>query len=318
MPNNHTQKLTHGAMIIAIFAILIAIAYYVPVISLAAALFAPLPMAWYSAKYDLATSIVTGGVGCLITLFFGGGLFILPFSMIFAVCGIVMGNALHKGKSKAYLFMSTGISLLITFAIQYIVAVKLFEQDFIKESFQLMRDSYMESFELAKNLTGEMPMNEEAFKETLNLMFQHMEMSIPAVVTLSAFFFAFLLISVNLPILKRLGIAIPKFHAFKDLRLPKTILWIYLIVLTVQLFVRPEIGTTLYVIVLNFSFVLWVLLTIQGISFLHFVLDLKRAPAFLKVLATILAIPLYNFVILLGILDLGFDIRSYVSGKIRK
>src|SRR5690606_35416704 len=99
-------------------------------------------------------------------------------------------------------------------------------------------------------------------------------------------------------ILKRLGITVPKFQAFKDLRLPRTILWIYLIVLTIQLFVRPELGTSLYVITFNFSLVLWVLLTIQGISFLHFVLDAYRAPKFLKGLATIFAIPLYNFVML--------------------
>ncbi|MFC5543034.1 MAG: YybS family protein [Bacilli bacterium] len=313
MPNNQTQRLTHGAMMIAIFAILIAIAYYVPIISLVATLFAPLPIAWYSAKYDRASSIILGVLGCIVTFFFGG-IVILPFSMIFAVCGVVMGDALRTGKSKAYLFMATGISLLITFAIQYIISVKLFNMDFIKESFQLMRDSYMQSFQFAENLTGETPITEEV----LNLMFQQMEIAIPATVTLAVFFMAFLLISINLPILKRLGIAVPKFSAFKDLRLPRTILWIYLIVLSIQLFVRPELGTSLYIIILNFSMVLWVLLTIQGISFLHFVLDAYKAPKFLKGLATVLSIPLYNFVMLIGILDLGFDIRSYVSGKIRK
>jgi len=313
MPNNQTQKITHGAMMIAIFAILIALAYYVPIISVVATLFAPLPLAWYSAKYDRASSVILGVLGCIITFFFGGFI-ILPFSMIFAVCGVVMGDVLRTKKSKAYLFMATGLALLITFAIQYVISVKLFNVDFIKESFQLMRDSYMESFQFAESLTGESAITEEA----LNLMFQNMEMAIPASVTIAVFFFAFLLISINLPILKRFGITVPKFSPFKDLRLPRTILWIYLIVLAVQLFVRPEIGTSLYVVILNFSLVLWVLLTIQGVSFLHFVLDAYRAPKFLKGLATVFAIPLYNFVMLIGILDLGFDIRSYVSGKIRK
>ena len=134
MPNNQTQRLTHGAMMIAIFAILIAIAYYVPIISLVATLFAPLPIAWFSAKYDRSSSIILGVIGCIITFFFGG-LLILPFSMIFAVCGVVMGDALRTNKSKAYLFMATGISVLITFAIQYLISIKLFETDFIKESF---------------------------------------------------------------------------------------------------------------------------------------------------------------------------------------
>ena len=64
--------------------------------------------------------------------------------------------------------------------------------------------------------------------------------------------FAFILIVINLPILKRLGIEVPKFTALKDLTFPKAVLWYYLIVLTINLFVHPEIGSTLYMIMLNY------------------------------------------------------------------
>lgn len=313
MPNNQTKRLAHGAMMIALFTIFNAIAFYVPIISLIASLFAPLPLAWYSAKYDRKTTIFVAIIACIVP-FFIGGLLILPFALVFAAVGVVMGDALRLKKSKVYLLMSTGITVLFSSAILYLVSLKLFETDFIKEFTQLWRDSFSRTMELSENLTGQTQMNQEM----LNNMLDTMETMIPASITLAAFFYAFIFISINLPMLKRLGINVPKFKSFKNMRLPRAVLWYYLIVLSINLFISPEPGTALYVICLNFSLVLWMLLTLQGISFAHYVLDAYQAPSFLKVLITIMAIPLYSFFVLIGIIDLGFDIRPIVKGKIQK
>ncbi|RUL49448.1 MULTISPECIES: YybS family protein [Lysinibacillus] len=313
MPNNQTKRLANGAMMVALFSILITIAFYVPIISVVATIFAPLPLAWYSAKFDRSASILVAILGCIIP-FFLGGLLIVPFALIFASIGVVMGEALRLKKSKVYLLLSSTITVLITFALQYVISIKLFETDFIKEAMQIMRESYEKSIELSQNLTGQTPID----SKTLNLMFDTMQMALPASITMGAFFFTFIIISTNLPVLKRLGVNIPKFNAFKNLRLPRSVLWYYLIVLSINLFISPETGTTLYVICLNLSLVLWLLLTIQGASLIHFCLDAFGSPSFLKVLATVMAVPLYSFYVLLGILDLGFDIRSFVKGKIQK
>lgn len=313
MPNNQTKRLAQGAMMIALFTVLIAIAYYIPVISLIATFLAPLPIAWYSATYDRNSSIFVAIIGCIITFFFGG-LLIVPFALIFASIGLVMGIGIGLKKSKISIFMSTGITVLITFAIEYLISLKVFEVDFIRDSLQLMRESYEKSIEFSKNLTGQSPMTEEA----LDYLFTTMELSIPASITIAIFFYTFIIIAINLPILKRLGIDTPKFNAFKDLRMPRAILWYYLIVLSISLFVQPEVGTALHVICLNLSLILWILLTIQGISFVHYCLDLMGVPRFVKSLVTVISIPLYSFFVLIGVLDLGFNIRSFAKGKIQK
>ena len=51
---------------------------------------------------------------------------------------------------------------------------------------------------------------------------------------------------------------------------------------------------------------------------MHFTIDAFRLPPFIKVMGTVLAIPLYSFVVLLGIIDLGFNIRNYVEDKTQK
>lgn len=314
MPNNKTKGLAQGAMMVALFVVLIAVALYVPLVSIIATLFAPLPLAWYSANYDRNQSIFVAIIACFLT-FFIGGLLILPFSLIFASIGVVIGISLKLKRSKIFILMSTGLTVLITFAIDYLITLKLFEFDFIEQSMQMMRTSYEQSLKLTQSMTGQSALTEE----TLELFFVTLETTIPASVTLAAFALAFIIISINLPILRRLGVVVPKFSALKDLRLPRSILWYYLIVLSISLFAKPEIGTTLYVICLNLNMILWVLLTIQGLSFILYLLDKKiKVTNFLKVLVILLAIPLYNFVILVGIVDLGFDIRSLVKDKIQK
>ncbi len=64
MPNNQTKGLAQGAMMIAIFAVLIAISLYVPLVSIVATFFAPLPLAWYSANYDRNQSIFVAILAC--------------------------------------------------------------------------------------------------------------------------------------------------------------------------------------------------------------------------------------------------------------
>ncbi len=314
MPNNQTKGLAQGAMMIALFVVLIAISLYVPLVSLIATLFAPLPLAWYSANYDRNQSLFVAIVACAVT-FFIGGLLILPFSFIFASVGVVIGICLRLKKSKLFLLMSTGITVLVTFAIDYMITLRLFEIDFIKESMKMLRTSYEQSIQLTQNMTGQSPIK----AEDLELVFVTLEITIPAAVTLSAFGLAFVIISIILPILKRLKVTVPKFSAFKDLKLPRSVLWYYLIVLSINLFIHPELGSALYVICLNLSLILWVLLTIQGISFIHYFLDKKfKATNVVKILITLIAIPFYSFVILIGIIDLGFDIRSLVKDKVQK
>lgn len=315
MQNNQSRKLAHGAMMIALFTVLMAIVFYVPMANIVAALIAPLPIIWYSAHYDRKSSALVF-VAAVVVTFFIGGLLILPASLIFAAAGMTIGDAIFNKKSKVFMFISTSVVLLITFAIQYVIAVRLFEVDFIRESLDLMKTSYMESIKLSEKITGQVTPKE--VMDNLTGMLNTLEMTIPATITLVMLLFALLFMSVNLPILKRLKVDVPKFAKFSELRLPRSVLWYYLIVLSINLFVRPEPGSALAVIMLNVSMILWVLLTVQGISFIHYMLDCYKQPKFLKVISTFVAIPFYSFVVLIGIIDLGFNARDYIQQKSQK
>ncbi len=313
MPNNQTKAMTQGAMMIALFLLLVALAFYVPLINLLAFVFAPLPLAWYSATYNrkLAIGVSLLAVAASILV---GNVLIVPLALILAIVGLVIGVCLREKKSKIYLMMATGTAILLTFALQFILLVRFFDMNFIEESLQFARATYEESLQYSAKLTG----GEVQIEDQLNQMFSMMEMTMPASITIFIFGLAFMWILVLLPLLKRLKVEVPKFPPFRDMRLPRAILWYYLIVLSINLFIQPEYGSAFYVVMLNLSMILWVLLTVQGISFLHFVIDAFHYPRFLKVLATIVAIPMYSFIVLVGIIDLGFNLREWVKAKSEK
>ena len=313
MPNNQTKALVQGSMMVAIFTIILTMAAYVPLISIFALLFAPLPIAWYSANYKRKASILVAVVGALLT-FFTSGIIMLPFALILGLLGLIIGEAIRMKKSKLYILISSGIAMLISFAIIHLCTMFLANINLVQTSLQFARENYEQSLEMAKQFSGQMIIT----PEQLDMMFKTMELTVPAAITITAFLIAFVLITVNVPLLGRLGLEVPKFASFQEMRLPRAVLWYYMIVLAINLFLRPESGSMLDVIVLNFSYILWLLLILQGISLIHYFIASKGLPNAVKWIATILAIPLSSFIILLGIIDLGFDVRSLIAGKTKK
>lgn len=311
MPNNQTKAMVQGAMMLAIFLILLVFAVYVPLINLIAFILAPLPIAWYSATYNRKTAIIFSFVAVLASMLVGN-IIILPFSFTLAIIGFMIGDSLRLRKTKVYLLLSTGIAFLMTLAIMFLILTRFLNIDF-SEQMNVSRETYEEYINNSSQFIGQ-----ELPKEQILQTLDAVQLTLPAGITLTVFLITFIIIEVNLLVLKRLQIPVPKFPPFNKLRLPRAVLWYYLIVLCINLFVQPEIGTTLYVIVLNMSMILWILLTLQGISFIHYCIDVFNYPRYLKVIVTILAIPLYSFIILLGIVDLGFNIREFIKGKSQK
>jgi len=313
MPNEYTKRLTLGAMMIALFTILLAVSFYVPILNIVTTFFIALPIAWYSAKFDrkaaLLVTVISIGMA-----FFVGGLLALPLAFIHAPLGFVMGDAIRRKKSKLYLLIASGMTFLISTVIQYVITVMLFNINPIQEFLLLLRKSYEQSGKILEGL-GASPKDYNKLVEETLFMF---ETVLPSMIIISIFVSAFFIIVINLPILKRLGLDIPKFNPFRKMRLPRAVLWYYLVVLVVTLFVELEKGTFAFMVFANASVVLRGLLFLQGISFIHYYIHLQGWPKWVVVVATVLAFPLQSFIVLLGVLDLGFNIRSFIKDMNRK
>jgi uncharacterized protein YybS (DUF2232 family) len=313
MPNEQTKRLTLGAMMIALFTLLLAVSFYVPILNIITTFFLVLPIAWYSAKFDRSSSILVTSISIGMS-FFVGGLLALPLAFIHAPLGFVMGDAIRRKKSKLFLFMVSGMTFLITAVIQYVVAVMLLKINLIKEFLTMVRESYEHTGEIMESV-GALPKDYNKLVEEMLSMF---ETTIPSIIIIAIFVSAFFIIIINLPILKRLGLDVPIFAPFREMRLPKAVLWYYLVVLVVTLFVELDKGTFAFMVFANATIVLRGLLFMQGISLIHFYTHEQGWPKWVKIVATILAFPLQSFVVLLGVLDLGFNTRTFIKNMKRK
>ncbi|MFX3674343.1 MAG: YybS family protein [Paenisporosarcina sp.] len=313
MPNEHTKRLTLGAMMIALFTILLAVSFYVPILNIVTTFFIALPIAWYSAKFNRKESALVT-ILSIGMAFFVGGLVALPLAMIHAPLGFVMGDAIRTKKSKLYLLMASGMTFLISTVIQYVITVTFFNINPIQEFLSLMRESYEQTGRILDEFDT-LPKGYNKLVEETLFMF---ETVLPSIIIIAIFVSAFSIIIINLPILKRLGLEVPKFKPFREMRLPKAVLWYYLVVLIVTLFVELDKGTFAFMVFANATVVLRGLLLLQGVSIIHYYIHVQGWPKWVMVVATVLAFPLQSFTILLGVFDLGFNIRSLIKDMNRK
>jgi len=309
MPNQKTRQLTNGAMMTALFAVLLAISVYVPVLSLISTLFLALPIAWYSAKYPVKASALVAVVGVVLS-FLIGGLLSLPLALIHIPLGLMIGLSIHYKKSKLFMFMGASIVLLLSLMVQYMAAIAFFGINFLEEFMVTMRSSYEQAGTWLERLGSESTQEYEELVAQFMLTFETL---LPTLLILSVFTTVWFLLLILLPILKRLGIEVPKFPPFREMRLPKSVLWYYLIVFLVSLLSDFEQGTMAYLIFANASMLLQFLLFLQGVSFYHFYIHQEGWPRWVTVVVTVLAFPLQSFTSIIGILDLGFDIRGWIK-----
>ncbi len=308
MQNLQTRKLTNGAMMAAVFTVLLAVSVYVPLLNAITTLFLALPIAWYSAKYDWKASALFGTVS-LILAFLIGGLLALPLALIHVPLGVMIGLSIYYKKSKLFMFMGSGIVLLLSVMLQYVASIWLFGINVIEEMMTAIELSYKQTGALMESF-GATGVDYDKFISQIMFSFETL---LPALLILAVFTTVWVLLLILLPILKRLGTDVPKFPPFRDMRLPKSVLWYYLIVLLVPLLSDLQPGTMIYMIFINASIVLQFLLFLQGVSFYHFYIQQEGWPKWVKVLVTILALPLLSFTSIVGLVDLGFDIRGWVK-----
>jgi uncharacterized protein YybS (DUF2232 family) len=313
MPNEQTRQLTLGAMVIVLFSILLAVSLYVPIVNLISSFFIAVPIAWYSAKFNRRASILVTLVSIGISYFIGG-LLAVPFAMIHALLGLVIGDAIRLKKSKLFMLLSTAIVLLVSIVIQYVVVVLTFKFNPVNALLTIASNQYDQMGTFLERFNA-LPNNYDKTIADVLFMF---ETVMPSILIISLFLLVFVFINILLPVLKRMGLVVPKFPEYRHMKLPKSVLWYYMVVLVVTLFVELDKGTFAFMVFANATLLLRALLFLQGISFIHFYIHQQKWPKWLAIIATIFAFPFQPITILLGIFDLGFNVRSYVKEKNRK
>jgi uncharacterized protein YybS (DUF2232 family) len=302
--------ITEAAIQLALFAVLFLIALYVPLIGVIATLFLALPFIIFTIRHGYAYALLLLAASLVISMLIGS-LFSLPVALMFGTAGIAIGGMLAKNKSRYMILLISALVFLINIVIDYTISVKFLQTDIIQETLLAFRQSFDTAMQMMKGMGQEPP---KQLQEQFNQGFELIKYVIPTLFVIAAFLFAYITIIVSVPILKRLKLPVGAWPPFRDVTLPKGLLWIYVLVLALS-FIPFEKGTFAYIAILNVYYVLQLLLMVQGFSFLYHAANKKNIPKGMVIGGMVLCLflPFLLYLIaILGIIDLGFDLRKRI------
>ncbi|MCQ6276663.1 YybS family protein [Bacillus sp. V3B] len=310
MKNVH--KLTEGAILLTVFTVILLITIYVPILGAVINLFLSLPFIFFSAKNNRKESFVFLVASLLLSLIVGTFLAI-PLTLAYGLTGLVIGDFIRHKRGKGAGFIAGSITFLLNLVVQYAVAVAFFKVDFIKQSMELFKQSIEQSKDLLSVL-GQEP--NAALFDQFNSAIDTLQSLTPSLFVMAACVAVFVIQLVSFPIVKRFGIKVEDSKPFRELALPRNLLFYFLIALLLSLILQPEIGSYLYLALTNIMFIIQLVVLVQGLSFIWYISHLKGWPRAVPIIVTVLLfiMPILLYIVwILGIIDLGFDLRKRIK-----
>jgi uncharacterized protein YybS (DUF2232 family) len=269
----------------------------------------------FAAKND-GKSIIVFLIASLLLSFIVGTIMSLPLTLAYGTTGVVIGYLIQKQKNMGVLFITGSLVFLVNLIMIYVSSIVLFKVDMITQMIEIMRESFNTSADLLKNFGNTQDSEKvlEQFNNGLNLI----KTLIPTLFVLSSFFIVFIIQLISFPIIKRFGIKVEKWKSFKEISLPKSLLYYFLLTLLVSMFIKPEEGTFWYMAIINMTYILQFMMILQGYTFIFYYFDKKGFSKAISITIAIVSflIPIFLYIVgILGIIDLGFDLRKGFNKK---
>lgn len=298
---------------LGIFTLLMLMTLYVPLIGLITFLAMAAPIVIFTVRNGWKVGIWLLIPAAILSVLLGSPL-ALVLSIPASTVGLIMGHLIsQKANRYAILGAATGV-YLINYIIAYVVAIVLFNIDIMDMVNASVNESIEASVAIATALGQE---NAEKTMEAMKNMVKYTNYLLPALFVLTSITHAYFTQLITVFIVKRLKIEVSSFPPFRELQLPKSLLWYYLLVLLIS-FTQPEEGSTMFMAILNLTFILTLLLTVQGYSFVFFYCHKKGIHKALPITVLILSFlitPLVYIIRMIGIIDMGFPLRDKIQPK---
>ncbi|WP_026561615.1 YybS family protein [Bacillus sp. J37] len=305
--------LTEGAVLIALYLVLMLFARYVPVIGTIVLFALPLPFIIFTLRHGIRLTFLLIFAGSILSILFGS-IFSVLTAVTFGLSGVIMG---YFYKRKQTLGVLVGGSLAYTFSmiVAYIGAKLFMNIDFIQDSISLLEQSIQQSKKILESFTAEEQINAQfaQLEEGLELMV-HL---VPTIFVTIGMISAVITHLLAMPILKRLRFDLAPLKPFRDWKLPQSIVWYYLIV-SILLMVNQDTETFYFTAIINLYFILQFFVIMQGFSFIFYYSYVKgwSKAVPISILIGSFLIPILLYLIrILGIIDLGFPLRGKLSKK---
>lgn len=307
------NKITEGALLTAIYIVLLLVVIFVPFIFIFGLFMLPIPFIVYAKRHSYEPAIIMFFVASGLTLLVAT-VVSLPITVLAGIGGIAIGTALHRGRSPYETWARGTVGfivamLIIILIMQIVLDINVYDQTemFIEESLAM-----------TKAMMGTMNFNVEQMEE-FSVVEEQMRMFpdlLPASIAVFSILLALGSLWLSFKVISRVEHNRLSFPPFQKFSLPKGIVWIYIVSLFMLLFVSNT-DSTFYIAALNTTMLMIVLVIIQGFSFMFFYANYQKWPRAIPIIVVIVSflIPFISMIIVqfIGIIDILLDIKGKIS-----
>ncbi|MED0968164.1 YybS family protein [Bacillus paramycoides] len=304
-----TRFITEGAALLAIYAILLLISMYVPILGAVVTFALPLPFILLTVRHKLSNVLVIFVAALFITVIVSQPISLIK-TVMFGLIGVVLGYMYKKGKKPVEILIAGTLAYLIGIMLIYVGSIKFFNIDLMKQMQNMFSESMAQSEKIVS--AAGMPISKEQ-KELLGQFNDMLQTLFPSLLVMVSLCFSWITVMISGSVLRKLKYDITAWPKFKDIQLPKSIIWYYVIFILLSTFMKVEPTSYLHMVFSNLYVIFAMLLVFQGLTFIAFVAHRKGFTKGVPIISFIVCmfIPmLFPLVTILGIIDLGISLRS--------
>ncbi|QQN83729.1 YybS family protein [Bacillus toyonensis] len=308
-----TKFITEGAALLAIYAILLLVSLYVPVLGTVVTFALPLPFILFTIKYRLSNAFIIFTAALFITVIVSQPLNLVK-TIMFGLIGIVLGSMYKKRKKPIEILMAGTLAYLIGFVLIYVASIKFFNIDLMKQIQNMFNEGMAQSEKMVS--AAGMSISKEQ-KELFGQFNEILQTLFPSLLVMVSVCFSWITVLLSGSVLRKLKYDVISWPKFKDIQLPKSIVWYYVIFILLATFIKVEPASYLYMVFSNLYVIFALLLVLQGLTFITFLAHRKGFTKGVPIISFIVCmfIPMmFPLVTILGIIDLGISLRSKIGG----
>ncbi|MGH1297291.1 YybS family protein [Bacillus pretiosus] len=309
----NTKFITEGAALLAIYAMLLLISMYVPILGAVVTFALPLPFILLTIRYRLSNTFVIFTAALFITVIVSQPMNLVKTTM-FGLIGIVLGYMYKKRKRPVEILMAGTLAYLIGIMLIYVASIKFFNIDLMKQMQNMFNESMAQSEKIV-NAAG-MPISKEQ-KELFSQFNDVLQTLFPSLLVMVSVCLSWITVMISGSVLRKLKHDVIPWPKFKDIQIPKSIVWYYVIFILLSTFIKVEPTSYLHMVFSNLYVIFALLLVLQGLTFIAFIAHSKGFTKGVPIISFIVCmfIPmLFPLVTILGIIDLGISLRSKIGG----
>ncbi|MDA1610402.1 YybS family protein [Bacillus cereus] len=309
----NTKFITEGAALLAIYAMLLLISMYVPILGAVVTFALPLPFILLTIRYKLSSAFVIFTAALFITVIVSQPMNLVKTTM-FGLIGIVLGYMYKKQKKPVEILMAGTLAYLIGIMLIYVASIKFFNIDLMKQMQNMFNESMTQSEKIVT--AAGMPISKEQ-KELFVQMNDILQTVFPSILVMVSVFLSWITVIISGSALRKLKHDVIPWPKFKDIQLPKSIVWYYVIFILLSTFIKVEPTSYLHMVFSNLYVIFTLLLVLQGLTFIAFLAHSKgftKGVPIISFIACMFIPMLFPLVTILGIIDLGISLRSKIEG----